>query len=457
MATTITRGTSGVLTLEVSQFTGGPAVDLTGLTITITPAAGGPAVIGPTSIGINHPATGRYTYTWAVAAAQAVGAYLAVWQGTDPDSDLVTGSEDVSVVAAAAIAPGPRPAGVWYCTREDVKKALDVKETARNDAQVDRAIEAATRTVDGLTHRRFWPHAGTRYFDWPNPQGGRTWRLWLDDIEAVSIDALVAGGVTIPATDYLLEPVNSGPPYNRIEVDLSSSSAFAAGPTHQRAIAATGLWGGCPAAEAPAGALAEALDATETAVDVTDCAAIGVGHIIRADSERMIVTGKQMLDTGQNLGGNLTASTADVTVPVSTGSAYAVDEVILVDSERMLIVDIAGNNLTVKRAWDGTVLAAHTLGADIYAPRTLVVTRGALGTSAGTHDTAAALARHVVPGLVRNYALALALDTLLQERSGYAREVGSGDNTQEATGRGLRALRDDVYAAHGRKARQRAV
>lgn len=350
-----------------------------------------------------------------------------------------------------------RPYGAWYCTREDVKHALDVKETARSDAQVDRAIEAATSDVDGLTHRRFYPQVGTRYFDWPSAQGGRAWRLWLDDIEVVSLDSLVAGGATIPAADYLLEPVNSGPPYNRIEIDLSSSSAFAAGNTHQRAIAATGLWCGCPAEEAPAGALAEALDATETGVDVTDSAAIGVGNIIKVDSERMIVTGKQMLDTGQNLGGNLTASTADVTVPVSTGSAYAVYEVILIDSERMLIVDIAGNNLTVKRAWDGTVLAAHTSGADIYAPRTLVVTRGALGTSAAAHSSSAAIVRHVVPGLVRNYAVALSLDTLLQERSGYAREVGSGDNAREASGRGLRALRDDVITAYGRKARQRAV
>lgn len=347
--------------------------------------------------------------------------------------------------------------GIWYCTRESVKGALDSKLTARNDAQVDDAIEAASREVEGLLHRVFYPWTGTRHFDWPTEGGGgRPWRLWLDADELVSVTSITAGGV--PVTSYFLEPANSGPPYTHVEVDLSSSSAFAAGATHQRAIAIAGVWAGCRIVEAPDATLAEALDASETAVDVTATATIGVGSVLRVDSERMVVTGRNWLDSGQNLGGSgLSAQANDVTVPVTTGSAYTAGEVLLIDAERMLVVDVAGNNLAVKRAWDGSVLATHANGADVYASRTLTVERGALGTTAATHDTAAAVVRWVPPALVGSLARAEAINTFQQEASAYGRTVGSGDNEREARGAGLKDIRDQAYTRHGRKARIRAI
>lgn len=343
----------------------------------------------------------------------------------------------------------------WNCTREDVKRALDVAETARSNGQIDRAIEAASRTIEGRLHRRFYPELRTMTWDWPNPQRARSWRLWLDANELISVSSVVSGGVTIPASDYLLYPTD-GPPYNRIEINLSSSSAWSSGTTHQQAIAITGLYG-YRADEVPAGTLAAAISTTTaTTVNVSDAAAIGVGDIIKVDSERMIVTGRSMLTTGQTLQTPLTTSNANVTVAVTNGSAFAVDEVILLDSERMLVADIGGNNLTVRRAWDGSVLAAHT-GSTIYAPRTLTVERGALGTTAATHSSGAAVARHVPPGPVSALCVGLALAQVLQEQSGYARTAGSGEAQREVVGRGLKALWDDAYTACGRQARIRGV
>jgi hypothetical protein len=344
----------------------------------------------------------------------------------------------------------------WYATRDEVMRALDFKDSARMSGQVDRAIESASRSIEGLLRRKFYPQVATRYKDWPNRQYARPWRLWLDQDELISVTTLTSGGTAVAASDFFLEPANSGPPYTHIEIDLDSSAAFSAGDTHQRSVQIVGVFG-YSAEDEPAGALAEALDASETAVDVTNSALIGVGHIIKVESERMLVTGKSMLDTTQNTGGALTASTSDVTVAVTTGTAYAVDEIILVNSERMLIVDIAGNNLTVKRAWDGTVLAAHGSGSDIYAPRTLTVTRGALGTTAATHADTTAITRHAVPGLVRELCVAEAINSIQQETSGYARTVGEGENSREASGRGLREIRNDALAAYGRRARKRAV
>lgn len=343
----------------------------------------------------------------------------------------------------------------WYATREQVKRALDSAETARSNTRIDRALASATSTINSLCRRPngFYPTLTTRYFDWPNQQGARSYRLWLESNTIISLASLVSGGTTIDPADYFLRRSDNvdEPPYTHIEIDLAGSAAFASGSTHQRSITATGLFG-YRNNETPAGALAEALDTSETSVDVTNSAAIGVGDLYRVDSERMIVTEKSMLDTGQNLQTSVTASTADVTIAVTTGSAFAVGEVILIDAESMLIVNIAGNNLVVKRAWDGSVLAAHTAPtADIYAARTLTVERGALGTTAAAHDTATAINRWVAPALVSQFSEALAMVELEAASSAYAGSRGSGDSARAPAGGSLEDLRDRVKRAHRRQ------
>jgi hypothetical protein len=346
-----------------------------------------------------------------------------------------------------------------YATREDVKEALDFKESARANGRIDRAIEAASRTVEGLLHRRFYPQTATRYFNWPNAQRARPWRLWLDDNELISVTTLSSGGTTIAAADFFLEPNTTGPPYNRLEVDLDSSAAFGGGDTHQRDITITGLWGFAND-ETLVADVDETMTATETDLDVTDSTGIGVGSILRIGTERLLVTEKTMKDTGVNIDAadSLTASAADVGITMSTTTgAPTIGETILIDSERMLVVDKAGAVLTVKRAWDGTVLATHAANADIYAPRTLTVTRGALGTTAATMAAGDDIYRWDPPAPVRELTIAEALTTLLQGQSGYARTVGSGENTREMYGRGMREIRQSVYTSHGRKGRIRGV
>jgi hypothetical protein len=349
-------------------------------------------------------------------------------------------------------------ATVWYATREQVKAALDTAETARNDAQVDRAIGSATDTIFQLTHRRFWPQTATRFFPWPNRQYARAWRLWLDGDELVSVTILVAGGTTIPPTDYFLEPVNTGPPFTSIEIDLSSSSAFSSGATWQRAIAITGEFGHSADDESVGslgGTLAAADDSTAAITWTT--ARVGVGDILHIDDERMIVAERTMVDSTQNTGGALTSSSADDTVSVTDGTAFDTDEILLVDSERMLIVDIADNTLTVKRAWDGTILATHNSGADIYTLTGVELSRGQLGTTATSHTSSTTIYRHVVPNLIRDLAIAEAINQLQLETSGYARVIGEGDNAREGTGRSLFDLRRDVERRYGRQARVGAV
>lgn len=346
--------------------------------------------------------------------------------------------------------------GVWYANRWDVSTALDIKATARNQSQVDRAIEAASRAVDGMMHRVFYPTITTRYFPWPDQQMGRSFRLWLDSNEVISIDTLTSAGITIPPADYFLEPNEFGPPFNRVEIDLSGSASFGGGNTHQRNIGITGLFGYSDESD-PAGLTAEALDASETGIDTTNGSLIQPGDVIKVDSERMIVTDKAMLSSGTTLSVGLLERNSNTTVAVASAAGFNTYEVILIDSERMLIIDITGNNLTVIRAWDGSTLAAHTAGATLFVLRLLTVSRAALGTTAATHLTTAPITKMVVPSLIKELTIAEALNFLQQETSAYARSVGSGDNEREMSGAGLKSIRDLAKAQHARKMRVRTV
>lgn len=142
--TSIVQGESGALTANFYEYAGGPAVNVTGLTITITPLAGGAAVIGPTAVGVTNPATGLYAYSWAVGSGQAVGDYAAVWNATYA-SDSVQASEVVSVTAASV-------AGAWYTDLATLKLALKITDTDR-DSLLEDAIATASRHIEKLTGR----------------------------------------------------------------------------------------------------------------------------------------------------------------------------------------------------------------------------------------------------------------------------------------------------------------
>lgn len=350
--------------------------------------------------------------------------------------------------------------GYRYATREAVKAALDVRETARADALVDDALDAAVGQVEALTRCVFRPSIATHSYDWPNSmQYARTWRLWLDTRpdQLISLSSITSGGTVIPPANVILMPSHLGPPYNCVEVSLATASAWNSGSaTWQQSIVLAGTWG-YQLTYAAAGSAAEAIDASETQIDVTDSASVGVGDLLKIDSEWINVVGKRSLDTGSTITGNLTATLTNDGVGVADGTLFTIGETLTVDTERMLIVDVVGNTLVTKRGYDGSTLAAHTTGAHVYAQRTLVCERGVQGSTAATHTLAAPVLRHDVPPLIRSLSIAEALNTLLSRRSGYARTVGAGDNVQEVSGSGLRSLRKDAVSAYGRTLRKVAI
>lgn len=351
-------------------------------------------------------------------------------------------------------------AGARYCTREQVTMAFDAGHSRRFNAMVDRLIESASRQVDRLCRRVFYPRVATRYFDWPDYgyPGGASWRVWLDEHELISVTSLANGGNTlVEGTDFYLEPVNDGPPYRSIEIIRSSSAAFtwASGGSEQRAIAVTGVWGVLEDTE-QVSTVSGTLSASHATFTISP-EQVGVGDTLKIDDEYVLLTDVSLADTAQDLQANLSASTGDVSVSVEDGTGFAVDEVIAIGSESMRVTAISGNTLTVKRAHQGSVLAAHSSGADVYAERAFTAERGVYGSTAASHTDGTAVYVLRWPPLVRELAAAEAIVRIQDERTGYARPVTGFNKQAMATPTGLEGLRNDVLEAHGRHPRARAI
>lgn len=347
----------------------------------------------------------------------------------------------------------------WYATVEDVASALGAKSTAYNEADLRRAVGAGSKDVDDLCQYvdgAFRPWRATYYFDWPTQQTTTYYRLWLDALPLISVEMLVSGGVVLNPAYYNLEPNQYGPPYRRIELNRGSSAAFSyTGGTPQRAIGALGLWGMGDEREV-AGSLVGSIDAVTTTIACSDASKLGTGDHIVIDSERMEVTGKSWAGAAFVGVAGLAASAAARTLPI-TGGPLLAGELLLIDSERVKVVDVAGSTITVERAQDGTPLAAHTNGATVYARRGLTVTRGARGSIASAHSGGAVISRHVVPADVNALTIASAIVTHLSEQAGYSSQGSGTGQTHSGPAGGLDTLRERVVSNYGRQMRTRVV
>ena len=197
--------------------------------------------------------------------------------------------------------------------------------------------------------------------------------------------------------------------------------------------------------------LAEERVTKKTALTVPDGAKVGVGDLIFIGTEAMLVTGRDLLLNASDLTGVLTAKNDDTLVHVDAGTDFHVGEVITGGAEQMLITGIATNDLIVKRAYGGSVLASHAIGDDCYVERTLTVVRGAVGTTKAAHIGTDPITRNVPPQMVADLTMAEAITRLYDEESGYARNITSaGGGVVELSGKALADLRQQTLAAYGK-------
>jgi hypothetical protein len=348
---------------------------------------------------------------------------------------------------------------ISYCTREQVQDTLPLADSTRLNPRIDAAIKLASRDIEGLCHRFFYPTTATYLFDQPSGLS-----LFLNQYELGAAPTLVtSGGVTMTAADYILRPVNR-PPYQWIDVNEGGQNYWTSQQTTQNATSITSDAWGYPANVQYATDVAVTASAGATALDIADSSAVGVGQLILAGTERIVVTEKTYITTTATITASLAANKGEVAVSVSNGTLIKVGERIRIDGELMRVEAIAGNVLYVTRALGSSVLAAHTSGATVFAPRRLTVARGQLGTVATTQTSTTPVYNLLSPSLVTEYVVAAAEVAVSQGASGYARPVGggtgnagSGGNAREPVGAGLEALAERVYTRYGRKARMRTV
>jgi hypothetical protein len=206
-----------------------------------------------------------------------------------------------------------------YCTLADFKAYITPPGQALNmdfgdDAVIEDIISRASRRVDALTGRRFYPRVETRKFDTPYNE-----QLWLDD-DLLEIITLTNGDlVAIASTDYIFKPQNEYPKYC---VQLRDTATIYFTPTsassYDEAISLAGIW----------------------------------GYRERYSADGW-VSGSTLNEVG-----NIT--TAVLSFTATSGSAFARDQIIRLDNEFMIVTDVTGNEITVAaRGANGSTAAIH--------------------------------------------------------------------------------------------------
>lgn len=326
-----------------------------------------------------------------------------------------------------------------YASVDDLSVAADFNPASVRAASLERHLEHAASKIDDGMRRRFYPLIQTRTYQprrYVRPAGMDSSGIWLDD-DLTSLTSVTVDGAAETIADLELWPLD-GPPYSWLGVTGNE-------------ISIVGVWGYRYTDIDVTTVNGAISDATGTTVNIDDGSQVGVGDLILIDTERMLVTRKASIDTGQNIGADLAANVGENTVTVSDGTGFTVGETLFVNSERMRIVDIIGNNLIVVRAWLGSTIAAHTTGDDVYAMRSLTVERGAAGSTAATHSDAATVTKATPPAVIRDLVIAEALVAFEQEASRYGRTIGSGESEMEARGAGLNDLRTDARRRYQRR------
>ena len=234
-----------------------------------------------------------------------------------------------------------------YATLDQLKKALtDITSTSYDVVLVD-VLSRASRMIDALTDREFYPTLATRYLD---SQGtDRLWLPWpllsITTLQISSDHGSTYGYTPVENTDFFSsDGIRWGEtPYQHLVMAVNSSSydVFYAG---QRAVKITGIWGwrrNYSRAWVASG---------DTVNNVTSISAAGT---------------------------SLTVNDADGADGRGLTPRFSPGNLIKIESEYLAVtaVNTTTNILTVVRGQNGTTAAAHVNGTAIstWLPEEIVI------------------------------------------------------------------------------------
>lgn len=311
-----------------------------------------------------------------------------------------------------------------YCTLAELIADLELGGlNVPDEAKVLRNIRAASDWID---RRAGWfvPVTATRRYD---GRGGKT--LFIDPLLAVT--TLTDDAATLTTGDYLLYPRNrhwENGPYTRIEID-PDATALTAWTNEPDIVAITGRWGKYEASLTTGTTVNNTtqISSSGTLLIVTNGGAISPGMVLLIETEQLTVeaTAVSLTTAASTTGEALDATETEI--DVTTGSEFNGGEVIQIDAEEFYVKHITGNTLYVVRGWNGTTRATHSTGATIKVYRTYTVKRGVNGTTAAAHPNGTAISRYAAPYDVNWLTREIAGLMWRKAQAGFAAKSGSDE------------------------------
>lgn len=340
-----------------------------------------------------------------------------------------------------------------YATEQQLVRTMGGSDTT-DRWQLRRALKAASRSIDGArvgtgtVRRRLYPEIATRTF--PIPMGPELDFAPYDLLSTTSIDS---GGTTVSPSGLRFQP-QDGPPYDSVCLNPVANSYWPGYGDWTLQLTWAGTWG-FSLVDDLAGTNVGAINGSVTALTYAAPQAqvpVGVGSIVRCGTEYMIVTDITYVSSAVTLAADLGDTNADQLVNVGSApnaAKFVAGDTIVIDGETLVVTDVVASSLQVQRGYNGSVPAAHTTGATLYAPRQLTVQRGQLGSSAASHADTDPLYVWEVPPLVNALCLAEAMNIMQNEDAAYGRAEGADQSGRTLSQTALQALREQVQAHIG--------
>ena len=130
-----------------------------------------------------------------------------------------------------------------WTTAADLRDLTDI-DSGVEDGLLIGLIAKAEKHIGTQTDRQFTAAAATRYYDPTDPEVVNGPYLYLDE-DLVSVTTLTNGDANVltVTTEYILEPVNTGPPYHEVKLITSGGIMWTFNNDPEIAISLLGSWG----------------------------------------------------------------------------------------------------------------------------------------------------------------------------------------------------------------------